>query len=417
MGYGQQTMNRNYLAQAGTFSKSTQMWGFPDDVYALSGCGADVLLSDNKWYLDWVSGLGANLIGYFGNFFEYVRNCIVSGTSFSLVHDMEYRVAEKLAVMLQSHIPGWSGASIKVRFCKTGSEATTMAVRLARAVTNSDYVIAVKDMYHGWHDWTISRTAPAYGIPNSVKDNIYEIEWDAPESLQLGRFGNRAAAVVFEHPSMDVTHKDWYERLRDYANAHHALLIADEVVTGLRYGLGGACERFNIKPDLVCVGKALGNGFPIAAVVGPAEYMDWFNRVDPVFCSSTMWGETASLYAANYVLNHWQSKDVEYLWNIGTMLIDGLKNSGWDVFGHGCRSVMRFNDNIERAFFIRHMFDNGILMNRPNFPNKMHSENDIKRTCAVAREGRIKYESLLEKEDELKRYIDNRIPLTLFSNR
>ncbi len=418
-------MDKSYLAQVGTFSKANSAWGLPEYICVLDGKNENVRLNDGKYYLDWVSGLGSNILGYTPAFLDYVAGSIKGGTGFSLPHAIEYEVAEKLCKLLQENVPGWSSFNVKARFCKTGSEATTMAVRLARAVTGNNAIVTHKGMYHGWNDWTICRTLPAYGIPyasniyaDSREQNfIHELEWDEPFSLGLTPMGyglKKAATIIFEHPSMDVM-SNWYKIMRDQANVFGALLIADEIVTGLRYGLGGACGKFGIQPDLICIGKALGNGFPINAVVGPAEYLDYFNRVDPVFCSSTHWGETASLYAANYVLDNWDQTCVDDIWSTGVILIEFLTRAGWDVFGHPPRSVLRFKDEKERAFFVRYMIECGILMNRPNFPNLCHTPDDLTFTWECAVKAKKKYENM--SPEEIDEYVEGRMPRVLFSSR
>ncbi len=405
----------NYLAQVGTFSKSNVCWGLPEDLCVVEGHNQNIKLSDGRWYTDWVSGLGSNILGYNKSYLRYVAKNIKEGVGFSLPHRIEYDVAEKLVKLLQANVAGWSDRDIKVRFCKTGSEATAMAVRLARAVTSRQKIGSFYDHYHGWLEWAIARTAPAYGVLNEERWACVPLEWDNPFTFEQSGFNESVAAVIFEHPSYDVKNADWYSTLREKTNQVGALLIADEIVTGLRYGLGGACGLFNIKPDLVCIGKALGNGFPIAAVVGPAEYLDWFNRVDPVFCSSTHWGETASLYAANYVLDNWVQDSVNYIWETGTILMENLRIAGWDVFGHPPRSVLRFTHEKERAFFIRYMFENGILMNRPNFPNLCHTSDDQRITYECAKNARTKYDSMSFRE--LDEYVEGRMPRVLFSKR
>ncbi len=407
-------MDKTYLAQVGTFSKANSAWGLPEDVWVVEGKDENVRLNDGKWYLDWISGLGSNLLGYSATFLEYVGNSIKGGTGFSLPHHIEYEVAEKLVKLLQENVPGWSSFNVKARFCKTGSEATAMAVRLARAITGRQKIGSFFDHYHGWMEWAVARTQPAYGVLNEERWACLRLEWDNLFTFDQSGFRD-IAAVIFEHPSYDVKNESWYKSLQEETKQIGSLLIADEIVTGLRYGLGGACGLFDIQPDLICVGKALGNGFPINTVVGPAEYLDWFNRVDPVFCSSTHWGETASLYAADYVLDNWKQKDVDYIWKTGDTLLQGLRDAGWDAFGHPPRSVLRFKDEKERAFFVRYMFECGILMNRPNFPNLCHNADDLFRTYECTKRAREKYDNMTE--DDLDRYVEGRMPKVLFSNR
>ena len=403
------------LSIAGTFSKDPSLWGITDEVFVECGRGAEVRLNNGDWYLDWVSALGQNLLGYDIDWSVAIINQSVDGAGFSLPHRLEYEVAEKLADVLGNNVPKWKHRMLKVRFCKTGSEATSMAVRLARAITGKECVICFSGHYHGWNDWTVARTPPALGVVKGEAAYIQEAEFGNIDSLEKA-FNVKAgiAAVIFEHPSWDYP-DDWYKDLVKSCKSHKALLIADEVVTGLRYGLGGACERFGITPDLMCMGKAMGNGLPIAALVGPKEYMEWFSVPSPVFCSSTTWGEAISLAAADFVLSVWDKECVDRLWDIGGRLKAVLGKAKWSVMGHNARSVLQFDNNSERAFFIQGMYQQGILMNRPNFPNMAHSNRDVEYTGEALvrlREMRKKYSS-----KQVERMMAENLPRILFDNR
>ncbi len=223
------------------------------------------------------------------------------------------------------------------------------------------------------------------------------------------------AAVIIEQ-GLEPPAEGFYEGVREFCDQVGALLIMDEVVTGLRYGLGGVCGLHGIKPDLVCMGKALGNGLPISAVVGPAEYMDWFSRVDPVFCSSTMWGETLGLAAAKVVLEVWGEKEVLQTWELGSSLVLAALDAGWSVIGDPPRSLLTFGSIEEQAFFIHGMRDEGILINRPNFPTLAHTEGDVSLTGEAARRVRAKYESAVER-GVLGELVKGKLPRVLFSNR
>lgn len=399
------------LVYASTFSKSPKAWGFDPDTHVIYGSGQYLKLSDGRKYVDWVSGLGTNLLGYCA----FDRTEFADLCSPSLPHRLEHEAADHLAALLAAYVPGWAGVPLGVRWCKTGSEATTMAVRLARAVTGREDLISFDGHYHGWLDWTISRTSPAWGIPKGTAGWIHGGKFGDMSSIGwLGSDETDIAAILFEHPAWDEK-PEWYDQMRNRASDCGALLIADEVVTSLRYGLGGACGRYGIRPDLVCVGKALGNGAPIAALVGPREYMDWFARSDPVFCSSTTWGETGGLQAADYVLRHWGQDKVDYLWTIGGALMAGLRAAGWDVFGHGARSVLRFETDEERAFFVHGMRERGFLMNRPNFPCMAHTPEDVEATCNAAAEVRAEFERL--ELGQVAERVAGKLPRVLFRSR
>jgi glutamate-1-semialdehyde 2,1-aminomutase/spore coat polysaccharide biosynthesis protein SpsF len=189
-------------------------------------------------------------------------------------------------------------------------------------------------------------------------------------------------------------------------------LILDEVVTGLRYGLGGAAELYGIQPDIICMGKALGNGVPISCMVGHREYFDWFSRNDPVFVSSTHFGNPLGLAAADAVLNIWGEEQVDQIWEIGKKLMFALEAAGLRVKGDPPRSLLQFDNPYDRAYFIVGMRDRGILMNRPNIPNLAHTEADVEMTEKAALE--ITTEMKRIDTEELMR---DRLPRVLFEGR
>jgi glutamate-1-semialdehyde 2,1-aminomutase len=402
----------NYLANYGTYSKSPSAWGFPPDTYIDRAKGAKVRLNDGQWYTDWVSGLGSSILGFADpKMTTHLVFWLEYGAgSLSLPSSLERLVAEKLCHMVGSNVPGWKPDDISVRFAKTGSDVTTMAVRLARAVTGRKLVVSMTGHYHGWGEWSVSRTYPAYGV--IMKQEVIDIDFG--DVAQLDVMGEDIAAVIFE-VGLTVPGPEYFEQLRQLCNRYGILLIVDEVVTGLRYGLGGACQRYGIQPDLVCMGKALGNGLPISALVGRRDYMDWFNRDDPVFCSSTFWGESLGLAAADYVLNVWDSEKVDHLWTVGDRLMAGLRESGWDCVGHGARSLLRFDNEYQRAHFIQGMRKRGILMNRPNLPTLAHTVADAIQAAHAAAEIAWELEQL--EPAELARQMEGCLPRVLFKNR
>jgi len=262
--------------------------------------------------------------------------------------------------------------------------------------------------YHGWAS-EFSDTSPALGIPVGYqRDLIRKIKWNDKSSVMSAAWREDFAAIIVEHPA-DETDPDWYDFLRRICDESKALLILDEVVTGLRFGLGGAASLYNAMPDLIVMGKALGNGVPISALVGRKEYMDWFSRSDPVFCSSTHWGEALGLAAASAVLDIWNQSAVEYIWSIGKMLMDGLAKSGYVVVGHPPRSLLKFDNKYDQAFFIHEMRERDILMNRPNFISTSHSQHSVKETVAAANE----VAQLREKTDPSY----YKLPFVLFTGR
>ncbi len=417
------------LIFASTFSKDPRMFGLPKEVAVESANGTALVLVDysvnppKKMIVkDFCGGLGTNLMGM-DNPAQRRHLQKFSFCAPSLPHSLEYSVADKLAALLGSHVPGWTPEGLGVRWCKTGSEATQMATRLARAVTGREYILCFEGAYHGWGAEFIARTEPAWGLRFSDdKDErgfvygIYETPWANKQgAFEWGKnIAGDIAAVIFEQPATDPA-PDWYPFLRQWCTENGALLVADETVTGLRYGLGGASERYGIEPDLLCMGKALGNGLPINALVGRREYMEWFSREGPVFCSSTYWGEVAGLAAADWVLDNWDIDKVRYIWRLGDDLMRRLGSAGWDVFGHGARNVLRFQSEVERAWFIQGMLERGYLFNRPQFISTAHTPEDVARAGKAAAEVRREWEWVGEEEAAV--LMAGKMPRVLFKER
>jgi glutamate-1-semialdehyde 2,1-aminomutase len=385
-------MNTSYVPVAATFSKDASFYGSKFPVtYIYEGQGARVKGSDGKWYLDWVSGLGACLLGYGEGtyktgFSAYVKMHVDKGNGFSLPSELEYVVAEQLAHVVGARIPGWTAEDLQVRWVKTGSDACGAATRLARAATGRTTVVS--NGYHGDYEEFVALTPPAHGCNKHLRDSIVSLEFNANIDAALEKRGYAAhnvAAVIVEQGIAEPD-PTWYADLRKWCNTKGALLILDEVVTGLRYAVGGACELYKIQPDLICLGKSLGNGLPIAALVGPREYMSWFARNDPVFVSSTNFGDTTSLAAARYVLTNWDDDSVDHLWDIGERLLWGLRHAGYTVLGNAPRSLLQFTDAYEKAYFIWQMAERGIIMNRPNFPKLCNTAADVDLTIEAATE-------------------------------
>lgn len=399
---------------AATFSKDARFWGKDfQPRYLIAGNGCLVKDNEGHEYIDWVSGLGANFLGHAHvGFVSHVNMWLRRGTAFSLPHMLEYTVAEKLTDMLAEHVSGWSNAQLQVRWVKEGSGACDAAVRLARAVTGKPHIISYG--YHGWDETFVTLTPPAHGIVPDLGGYIHPTQFNDIASVE--QYSNRddIAAIIVEQPLAEPN-KEWYPALRKFCDDHNALLIMDEVVTGLRYARGGASEMYAVKLDLMCTGKALGNGLPLGALIGPTEYMQWFSRNDPVFVSSTNAGDVASLAAADFVLDYVQNgKYLKHLYTIGGKLIDGLREAGWTVSGNAPRSLVMLESDAQKAFLISYLRDCGILLNRPNFPTMAHTEADVIQTVEAAHKAHNLWNELddTEKETWIKR-----APTVLFRNR
>src|SRR5205807_2295897 len=193
-----------------------------------------------------------------------------------------------------------------VRFVKNGSDATAASIRVARAFTGKDRVACCG--YHGWQDWYIGSTTRSAGVPEAVRALTQPFAYNDPEALEkvLSDHSGEFAAVIMEPVNFVEPKGGYLQKVKDLAHRHGALLIFDEICSGFHFGLGGAQKRFGVTPDLACFGKAMGNGFPIACVVGRADVMPIFEEV---FFSFTFAGEVGAMAAAMKVLDILEDTD------------------------------------------------------------------------------------------------------------
>jgi glutamate-1-semialdehyde aminotransferase/spore coat polysaccharide biosynthesis protein SpsF (cytidylyltransferase family) len=283
-----------------TFSKGyTQFVQGVAPIFLQRGKAARVWDVDGNEYIDYVQGLLPNILGYADDEVTQAANAqIAEGHSFSLPHPLEVQLAERLTRMIP--------CAEMVRFGKNGSDVTAGAIRAARAFTRRDRVACCG--YHGWQDWYIGSTTRNAGVPAAVCALTQPFRYNDLASLEnvLLEHPGEFAAVIMEPTNFKDPAPGFLEGVRELAHKHGALLIFDEICTGFRFGLGGAQRLFGVTPDLACFGKAMGNGFPIACVVGRAEVMAIFTEI---FYSFTFAGEVASMAAALKVLDILENTD------------------------------------------------------------------------------------------------------------
>lgn len=272
-----------------TFSKSVlNLVVGESPLFLERGKGAYVYDIDGNRFLDLILGLLPVVLGHADN---DVNNAIIGqlekGISFSLATPLE----EELASVLCSEIP----CAEMVRFGKNGSDATSAAIRLARAVTGREKIICMG--YHGWHDWYIGTTTRELGVPKAVSELSIALRFNAPDQVEdvLKASPNSFAAIILEPDGHERPTSGFLQALRELCDKYGVILIFDEIVTGFRCDMGGAQKHHSVTPDLACFGKAMGNGMPISALVGRRDIM---KSVEDIFFSGTFGGEALSLAAS-----------------------------------------------------------------------------------------------------------------------
>ncbi len=244
---------------AQTFSKSKiQLPPGAAPLFVTHGDGGRVFDVDGNEYVDLISALMPNVLGYRDPDVDLaIRRQLTRGISFSLPTELESQLAERLV----AHVP----CAEMVRFGKNGTDATSAAIRLARAATRRDRIMLCG--YHGWQDWYIGATSRNLGVPAAVSALSHPVPYGdiaAVEAL-FAKYPASFAALIVEPAGATEPAPGYLQELKDLVHRHGAILIFDEIITGFRWSIGGAQSYYGVAPDLACFGKAMGNGMPISA--------------------------------------------------------------------------------------------------------------------------------------------------------
>ena len=366
-----------------TFSKSHI--AYPKDVspmFIKRGLGCQVWDADENQYTDFVSGLLSVSLGYCNSSIDdAVIEQIKSGVTFSLPHQLEMEVAEKLVELIP--------CAEMVRFGKNGSDATSAAIRLARAFTNKEHVAVCG--YHGWQDWYIGSTTRDLGVPKSTKGLTHQFTYNDISSLEqiFTKQENQVAAVILEPMNVAFPIDNFLHKVQALCEKHGAVLIFDETITGFRYHLGGAQTLFGVTPDLATFGKGMANGYPISAVVGRREIM---MLMEDIFFSGTFAGETLSLAAAKATIQFMETYDVvAHVTTMGEKLLAGLRqqiaslnaDSWLSLSGHPVWSFLNigaqgdYNAIQLKSLFLQEMALRGFLLGGGHNLSFAHKSSDI----------------------------------------
>lgn len=340
---------------AQTFSKGyTQYVQGVAPIFLERGKGCRVWDVDGNEYIDYVQGLLPNILGYAHEEVNAAAAAqLAKGHSFSLPHPLEVQLAERLTQLIP--------CAEMVRFGKNGSDATSGAVRAARAFTGRERIACCG--YHGWQDWYIGSTTRHAGVPKAVRDLTHPFPYNDLASLEklLDAHPDEFAAVIMEPVNFVEPAHGFLEGVKHLAHRHGALLIFDEICVGFHFGLGGAQKLYGVTPDMACFGKAMGNGYPISCILGRADVMHTFEEI---FYSFTFAGEVASMAAAMKVLDILEQTDaLARLESSGRTLQDAVnamaKESG---LGQRIRAVGRPQWSLLK-FFDQNGADSPLLRN------------------------------------------------------
>ncbi|HUX32975.1 MAG TPA: aminotransferase class III-fold pyridoxal phosphate-dependent enzyme [Gemmatimonadaceae bacterium] len=355
--------------------------GGPTHFIHASGC--HVVATDGETYIDCSMALGAVALGYAEpNVTRAVLDAIGGGHVSGLNSTFEVAVAERLCDMIP--------CAERVRFLKSGAEATSAAVRIARTYTGRDVVIA--SGYLGWHDWA----SDAAGVPEGARRDVLRVPFDDVAALEaaVGAAGDRLAAIILEPVVERLPSDTWIARARELCTQRGAALIFDEMKTGFRLAPGGYQEVSGVTPDMATFGKALSNGFPLAAVCGRQDLMEAANQT---WISSTLAGEAGALAAALTVLEWHEQADIcDALAKNGAEMrravsaaVEASGIPGVTLEGLDQMWFLRFADPVMEQGFLAGAASHGVLfkLGAYNYASMAHDDDavrEIERAASAA---------------------------------
>ncbi len=353
------------------------MFGGPDGPsHMVRADGCRVETADGRTLLDWTMALGAVSLGYaHPHVSEAASRAVRDGAVGPLPPALEVRVAERLCEV-------YPGAD-QARFFKSGAEAVQAAVRIARTAT------ALRSVVHcGYHGWLDGPTAGT-GVPSPVSDLWTAVPYGDAAALEMAVRAARPAAIVLEPFIEREPGREWLRVARGLADETGAVLIFDEIKTAFRLARGGAAEAWGVTPDLACLGKAMANGFPLAAVVGRADLMARFRET---WISSTLATEFVALAAADAVLDVWEKEDVAgHIARVGALMLNGLAalpSHRHAALGIPAMFLLRFATPARERTLLLGCAGRGVLLKRGayNFPSLAHGDEEVRLTLDVVRD-------------------------------
>jgi glutamate-1-semialdehyde 2,1-aminomutase len=344
----------------------------PTHFVKASGC--HLVTAEGDTLLDCTMALGSVSLGYAEpQLTRAVIETLANGSVSGLSPALEVHVAEQFC--------GVVPCAERVQFLKTGAEAMSAAVRIARTYTNRSVVVG--SGYFGWHDWS----STSAGVPASTKRDFRAVPFDDIPALEkaVADAGSDLAAIVIEPVVERLPSKEWVARARALCDDKGAALVFDEMKTGFRLATAGYQQYAEITPDLAAFGKAMANGFPIAAVCGRADLMDAASKT---WISSTLASEAGSLAAVSAMLSWHDRADIcKSLWEIGAEMREAVGNAlgasgmeGVTIDGIDPMWFLRFTSpRLETAFLLAAV-ENGVLLKRGayNFAAIAHDDEAIR---------------------------------------
>ena len=398
----------------------------PYPIYILGAQGAELIDVDGNKYVDLIMGAGVHILGHtHPSVLRAVREQLELGVHYYIPAEAEVKLAEKVCQLMP--------VVEMVRFVNTGSEATQMALRAARAYRGRDKIVKFEGNFHGQHEGVLISTlategppelplphVDSAGVPKDVTSQVLILPYNDPNCAaeHISRHADELGAVILEPVSafglgVVPAESEFLRAVREVTAKHEIPLIFDEVVTNFRLALGGASQYFGIKPDLVCLGKILGGGFAIGGYGGRRDIMDkvvtprvgLWDLSTQIFQSGCFSGNPVSMTAGLVVLEELEKGQIySHINRMTQLLADGLRQigerKGLPILVNAIGSIFQIHfgvdkitnkrdaqkaDRIAAQTFHLGMRANGVMATyHPMFLSAAHTEQHVERVLEIA---------------------------------
>jgi len=405
---------------AHTYAKGDDQYPVEAPGFLARGEGCRVWDADGNEFIEYGMGLRSVTLGHgYGPVVQAAARAMAQGTNFTRPSPLEVALAERLVGLID--------AAQMTKFAKNGSDATTAAVKLARAYTGRDKVLYCRSQpFFSTDDWFIGTTPMDSGIPRCVSELSIGFDYNDSRGLaaRLAENAGQVACVILEPATFEEPRAGFLQAVRSLCDRHGSVLIFDETITGFRWHLRGAQASYGVAPDLSVFGKALGNGFAIAALVGRREVMRLggldHDRERVFLLSTTHGAETHALAAALAVIDAYEAHDVvATLHRQGERLRRGVeaaaREAGVDghfaTLGRPCNLIYVTRDRSGRpsqefrSLFLQELIRRGVIA--PSFVvSAAHGDGEVDRTIEAVAGALAVYRRALE--DGVEKYLDGR---------
>lgn len=386
-------------------------------VFFRRGEGAYLIDVDDRRYVDYVLSWGPLVMGHaHPAVVEAVRQAAANGLSFGAPTELEVRMAERVRALVPS--------MELVRMVSSGTEATMTALRLARGYTGRDKIVKFEGCYHGHADSLLVKAGSGAltlgvpsspGVPAAVAEHTINLPYNDLDAVEqtFARLGDQIAAIIVEPVAGNMNcvlpQPGFLEGLRRVCDQYGSLLIFDEVMTGFRVALGGAQERYGIRPDLTTLGKVIGGGMPVGAIGGRRDIMEHLAPMGPVYQAGTLSGNPVAMAAGLATLEQLaQPGRIQAIEDYTSRLVQGLKQraeaagiplavaqagSMFGIFFSEEQTISRFDQvmacDIERFKRFYHvMLKEGVYLApsafEAGFVSAVHDETALQKTFTAA---------------------------------